>query len=42
MVSLSFVFWLFVILAAIIGMLRGWAKELLVTVSVVGSNSLDN
>lgn len=35
MVSLSFVFWLFVILAAIIGMLRGWAKELLVTVSVV-------
>lgn len=35
MVSLSFVFWLFVILAAIIGTLRGWAKELLVTVSVV-------
>ena len=35
MVSLSFVFTLFVILGAIIGALRGWAKELLVTVSVV-------
>jgi hypothetical protein len=35
MVSLVFVFWLFVILGAIIGTLRGWAKELLVTVSVI-------
>jgi hypothetical protein len=34
-VSLIFVFWIFVGLGAIIGTLRGWAKELLVTVSVV-------
>ncbi|MCH7662911.1 MAG: CvpA family protein [Chloroflexi bacterium] len=35
MVSMIFVFWIFVILAALIGMLRGWAKELLVIVSVI-------
>lgn len=35
MVTLSFVFWLFVILFAVIGGLRGWAKELLVTFSVI-------
>jgi hypothetical protein len=35
MVSLEFVFWLFVGLGALIGMLRGWAKELLVTFSVI-------
>ena len=35
MISILVVFWIFVILGAIIGLLRGWAKELLVTVSVV-------
>jgi len=35
MVSLSFVFWLFVGLGALVGMLRGWAKELLVAFSVI-------
>jgi uncharacterized membrane protein required for colicin V production len=35
MVSLSFVFWMFVILFGIIGGMRGWAKELLVTFSVI-------
>lgn len=35
MVSLHFFFWLFVLLFAIIGAMRGWAKELLVTFSVV-------
>jgi hypothetical protein len=33
--SLAFAFWLFVFLFAIIGAMRGWAKELLVTFSVV-------
>ena len=31
MISLLVVFWIFVIIFAFIGMLRGWAKELLVT-----------
>ncbi|MBI3160692.1 MAG: CvpA family protein [Chloroflexi bacterium] len=35
MVSLAFVFWLFVTLGCIVGMTRGWAKELLVIFSVV-------
>jgi uncharacterized membrane protein required for colicin V production len=35
MVGLSFVFWMYVILFAIIGGMRGWAKELLVTFSVI-------
>lgn len=35
MVSLAFVFWLFVILGAIVGGTRGWAKELLVSFSVI-------
>jgi uncharacterized membrane protein required for colicin V production len=35
MVSLSFVFWMFVVLFGIIGGMRGWAKELLVTFSVI-------
>ncbi|MBE3067175.1 MAG: CvpA family protein [Chloroflexi bacterium] len=35
MVSLSFVFWMYVILFGIIGGMRGWAKELLVTFSVI-------
>jgi uncharacterized membrane protein required for colicin V production len=35
MVSLSFVFWMYVFLFSIIGGMRGWAKELLVTFSVI-------
>jgi uncharacterized membrane protein required for colicin V production len=35
MVSLAFVFWMYVVLFAIIGGMRGWAKELLVTFSVI-------
>jgi hypothetical protein len=35
MVSLTVLFWLFVILFAIIGAMRGWAKEILVTFSVI-------
>jgi hypothetical protein len=35
MLSLSFVFWLFVGLFAVIGAMRGWAKELLVVCAVV-------
>ena len=35
MISISVVFWMFVILFAIIGGLRGWARELLVAFSVL-------
>ena len=35
MVSLTVVFWMYVILFAIIGAMRGWAKELLVSFSVI-------
>ena len=35
MVSLSFVFWIFVGFFAIVGAMRGWAKEILVTFSVL-------
>jgi uncharacterized membrane protein required for colicin V production len=35
MVTLSFLFYLFIVLFAIIGAMRGWAKELLVTFSVI-------
>jgi uncharacterized membrane protein required for colicin V production len=35
MVSLTIIFWMYVILFAIIGGMRGWAKELLVTFSVI-------
>ncbi len=31
MVSLAFVFWMYVVLFAIIGGMRGWAKEILVS-----------
>ena len=34
MVGLGSLFWLFIVIFAIIGMNRGWAKELLVTFSV--------
>ena len=35
MVSLTFMFWLFVVLFGIIGAMRGWAKELLVAFSMI-------
>jgi uncharacterized membrane protein required for colicin V production len=35
MMSLAFVFWMYVILFAIIGGMRGWAKEILVAFSVI-------
>jgi hypothetical protein len=35
MISLNFAFWVFVIFFAVIGAMRGWAKELLVTFSAV-------
>jgi uncharacterized membrane protein required for colicin V production len=35
MVSLTFMFWLFVILFGVIGTMRGWAKELLVSFSLI-------
>ena len=34
MMSLAIVFWMYVILFAIIGGMRGWAKEILVSFSV--------
>ena len=35
MMSIVYVFWMYVILFAVIGAMRGWAKELLVTFSVI-------
>lgn len=41
MISIIYVFWMFVILFAVIGLLRGWAKELLVSFSVVVALTLN-
>jgi lysylphosphatidylglycerol synthetase-like protein (DUF2156 family) len=35
MVTLAFVFWMFVFLFAVVGGMRGWAKEMLVSFSVI-------
>lgn len=35
MVYLNFVFWCFVIIFAVIGAMRGWAKEMMVTASAI-------
>ncbi len=35
MVSLTYVFWMYVVLFGIIGGMRGWAKEILVSFSVI-------
>jgi uncharacterized membrane protein required for colicin V production len=35
MISLNFAFWLLVVLFGLIGMMRGWAKELLVSFSLI-------
>ncbi len=41
MISIVYVFWMYVFLFAVIGMLRGWAKELLVAFSVVVALTLN-
>ena len=41
MISIIYVFWMYVILFAVIGLLRGWAKELLVSFSVVVAMTLN-
>lgn len=41
MINLIYVFWMYVILFAIIGFLRGWAKELLVGFAVVVAVALN-
>ena len=35
MMSIVYVFWMYVLLFGVIGMMRGWAKELLVSFSVI-------
>jgi Colicin V production protein len=42
MMSIVYLFWMYVILFAIIGGMRGWAKELLVTFSVILSLALNH
>ncbi len=42
MMSLVYVFWMYVVLFAIIGALRGWAKELLVAFSVILALALNH
>ncbi|HEX8991251.1 MAG TPA: CvpA family protein [Anaerolineales bacterium] len=42
MMSLVYVFWMYVLVFAIIGMLRGWAKELLVSFSVILALALNH
>lgn len=41
MISIVYVFWMYVFLFAVIGLLRGWAKELLVAFSVVVALTLN-
>ncbi len=40
--SLLYVFWMFVVIFAIIGLLRGWVKELLVAFSVILALTLNH
>ena len=42
MMSIVYVFWMYVILFAFIGGMRGWAKELLVTFSVILSLAINH
>lgn len=42
MMSIVYVFWMYVILFGVIGAMRGWAKELLVAFSVILSLSLNH
>ena len=42
MMSIVYVFWMYVVLFAVIGWMRGWAKELLVAFSVILSLALNH
>ena len=42
MMSITYIFWMYVILFAFIGWMRGWAKELLVSFSVILSLALNH
>lgn len=42
MVNLIYIFWMYVILFAVIGAMRGWAKELLVSFSVILALALNH
>jgi len=42
MMSIVYVFWMYVLLFAVIGAMRGWAKELLVSFSVILSLALNH
>jgi uncharacterized membrane protein required for colicin V production len=42
MMSIIYVFWMYVVLFAIIGFMRGWAKELLVSFSVILALALNH
>ncbi|HSM71701.1 MAG TPA: CvpA family protein [Anaerolineales bacterium] len=42
MMSIVYVFWMYVVLFAVIGAMRGWAKELLVTFSVILALALNH
>ncbi len=42
MMSIVYIFWMFVIIFAIIGWMRGWAKELLVSFSVILALALNH
>ena len=41
MMSIVYIFWMYVILFAVIGVLRGWAKELIVSFSVIFALALN-
>jgi uncharacterized membrane protein required for colicin V production len=41
MVTLTFIFWAFVVIFGVIGTMRGWAKELLVSFAVILSLALN-
>src|SRR5215216_4264266 len=42
MMSVVYIFWMYVVLFAIVGAMRGWAKELLVSFSVILALSLNH
>jgi len=42
MISLIYIFWMYVILFGIVGAMRGWAKELMVSFSVILSLALNH
>ena len=42
MMSIVYVFWMYVILFAIVGIMRGWAKELLVSFSLILALSVNH